>query len=436
MSVDPPPSDRGNTRDIPPRRDSVLDSDPARITQAIPRIVLEGDHDAGSGEVPADTARSHGEPASSNARWDAAEARQPGSRFTHNAPTAGLPLARSFGQRVQDRIDDYWNEMSFSLWRRNQIVGAVGLAVLLVVVIVVIQRGPFTALPSSFLLTAPDEGSPAGPSIQTNQPDEGDGELTSSTEGQTLSIDGADESSKLAAAKNTSGTKESVDTSEGSETGEVSSRADRQLTVVTLRVTDDGAGSSDANGQGESTTSEEQIRYETCAEAAAAGAAPIALGEPGYRLSLDGDKDGVACEDGAEPEDPGESTPDSLLTATSSTSTTSTTLPSTTTTTPTTTSTLSPTTTTTTSTTTSSIVPTTTTTTTEATTTTTQPTTTTTEATTTTTEPTTTTEAITTTTQPTTTTTEATTTTTEPTTTTTESDGGSGPEPPSPARPN
>ena len=36
--------------------------------------------------------------------------------------------------------------------------------------------------------------------------------------------------------------------------------------------------------------------YKTCAEAQAAGAAPIRRGQPGYRAALDRDGDGVACE--------------------------------------------------------------------------------------------------------------------------------------------
>ncbi|GAA1479661.1 DUF1524 domain-containing protein [Gordonia sinesedis] len=37
-------------------------------------------------------------------------------------------------------------------------------------------------------------------------------------------------------------------------------------------------------------------RYANCAEVRAAGAAPLRRGEPGYRVGLDGDGDGVACE--------------------------------------------------------------------------------------------------------------------------------------------
>jgi hypothetical protein len=36
--------------------------------------------------------------------------------------------------------------------------------------------------------------------------------------------------------------------------------------------------------------------YPNCAAARAAGAAPIRVGDPGYRAGLDRDRDGVACE--------------------------------------------------------------------------------------------------------------------------------------------
>jgi hypothetical protein len=44
------------------------------------------------------------------------------------------------------------------------------------------------------------------------------------------------------------------------------------------------------------TSSPGGVYYANCAEARAAGAAPILRGEPGYRPALDGDSDGVACE--------------------------------------------------------------------------------------------------------------------------------------------
>ena len=38
------------------------------------------------------------------------------------------------------------------------------------------------------------------------------------------------------------------------------------------------------------------IYYPNCAAARAAGAAPIYVGQPGYRPGLDADNDGIACE--------------------------------------------------------------------------------------------------------------------------------------------
>ena len=40
----------------------------------------------------------------------------------------------------------------------------------------------------------------------------------------------------------------------------------------------------------------EDVYYANCTEAREAGAAPILEGEPGYRLQMDGDRDGIACE--------------------------------------------------------------------------------------------------------------------------------------------
>ncbi|MDY6808456.1 MAG: DUF1524 domain-containing protein [Actinomycetota bacterium] len=44
------------------------------------------------------------------------------------------------------------------------------------------------------------------------------------------------------------------------------------------------------------TTSDPSGYYPSCAAARAAGAAPLFVGQPGYRTGLDGDGDGVACE--------------------------------------------------------------------------------------------------------------------------------------------
>ena len=52
-------------------------------------------------------------------------------------------------------------------------------------------------------------------------------------------------------------------------------------------ATTPATGSSDLSGS---------VYYANCTEARAAGAAPILIGEPGYRSALDRDKDGIACE--------------------------------------------------------------------------------------------------------------------------------------------
>lgn len=43
-------------------------------------------------------------------------------------------------------------------------------------------------------------------------------------------------------------------------------------------------------------SSTDSAYYPNCAAARAAGAAPIRVGEPGYRAGLDRDRDGIACE--------------------------------------------------------------------------------------------------------------------------------------------
>ncbi|MFB7359861.1 excalibur calcium-binding domain-containing protein [Streptomyces gardneri] len=40
----------------------------------------------------------------------------------------------------------------------------------------------------------------------------------------------------------------------------------------------------------------ESVYYENCDAARVVGAAPLLLGQPGYRAELDRDGDGVACE--------------------------------------------------------------------------------------------------------------------------------------------
>lgn len=42
--------------------------------------------------------------------------------------------------------------------------------------------------------------------------------------------------------------------------------------------------------------SKDEVYYGSCKEAKAAGAAPMREGEPGYRIGLDRDRDGIACD--------------------------------------------------------------------------------------------------------------------------------------------
>ncbi|WP_325176664.1 excalibur calcium-binding domain-containing protein [Paenibacillus alkalitolerans] len=46
----------------------------------------------------------------------------------------------------------------------------------------------------------------------------------------------------------------------------------------------------------ESTSPESTITFASCAEAKAAGKAPLRKGDPGYSTKLDRDGDGIACE--------------------------------------------------------------------------------------------------------------------------------------------
>jgi excalibur calcium-binding domain-containing protein len=64
-----------------------------------------------------------------------------------------------------------------------------------------------------------------------------------------------------------------------------------------------GAGKLDRNPNrpvsallGEDQSAEPKLYFHRCAEARAAGVAPMRRGEPGYREGLDADHDGIACE--------------------------------------------------------------------------------------------------------------------------------------------
>ena len=48
---------------------------------------------------------------------------------------------------------------------------------------------------------------------------------------------------------------------------------------------------------GERATSERSVTYSGCNEVRQLGKAPLYTGQPGYRETMDGDGDGIACED-------------------------------------------------------------------------------------------------------------------------------------------
>ena len=47
----------------------------------------------------------------------------------------------------------------------------------------------------------------------------------------------------------------------------------------------------------ERATSERSVTYSGCREVRRLGKAPLYAGQPGYRETMDGDDDGIACED-------------------------------------------------------------------------------------------------------------------------------------------
>ena len=55
-------------------------------------------------------------------------------------------------------------------------------------------------------------------------------------------------------------------------------------------------GSSPPARPSTSSQSESSVFYSGCGEVRAAGAAPLHRGQPGYRAGMDGDGDGIACE--------------------------------------------------------------------------------------------------------------------------------------------
>lgn len=75
--------------------------------------------------------------------------------------------------------------------------------------------------------------------------------------------------------------------------------ATRAVPLVDPNASSSGSSSSrsgSSSSSGGSSSGGGSVRYKNCAEARAAGAAPIRRGQPGYASHLDRDNDGVACE--------------------------------------------------------------------------------------------------------------------------------------------
>jgi hypothetical protein len=67
------------------------------------------------------------------------------------------------------------------------------------------------------------------------------------------------------------------------------------LAILLVFETQNGSSFASATAAADETRLQEPY-YHRCADARAAGVAPILRGEPGYRAPLDADNDGIACE--------------------------------------------------------------------------------------------------------------------------------------------
>lgn len=230
-----------------------------------------------------------------------------------------------------DAIRREWDELAFTTMRQTQLVALLGVVAVLALTFYGWQRGVFSTMAAEISggrVVA--DGTPSAPRLSSDQvawTDEVDDDSRRSTASFASDRAFADESdhaeptsgAKLFVADGKKSSKASASSlPEGDSSGDAGRRSSREV--------ESGVGSKDTQeidtrAQKRTGTTLAPVRYETCAEAAAAGAAPIRLGEPGYRLSLDADKDGVACETGSTPEDPGDGPVDSLYANPTTTST-------------------------------------------------------------------------------------------------------------------
>jgi hypothetical protein len=77
---------------------------------------------------------------------------------------------------------------------------------------------------------------------------------------------------------------------------DVEERCMRKILLTATALTAIATASCTAGPPPPEGASQAPVHYDSCADAEAAGVAPIHIGQPGYSTSLDRDGDGIACE--------------------------------------------------------------------------------------------------------------------------------------------
>lgn len=284
MSAEPPPPDWVQNDAAFHHRRSILDGEDARRSRSLPRITLEA------------------------------------------VPRASLlgDSEQSADAGIVSTVRREWEDLAFTMLRRDQLVAFIVFVLVLALAILGWQRGTLSEMAAEISGERFGGGVPAAPRLSSDQmawddtlaDDGGDGRRSTASFASDRAlagpVDGDEPTSgaKLFVADGKKSKRAASSSAEDESTDDAGRDASR---IAATGAADDDPADRDSTTRppGEPTTTT-VVRYESCAEAAAAGAAPIRLGEPGYRLSLDRDKDGVACENGSTPEDPGDAPVDSL----------------------------------------------------------------------------------------------------------------------------
>ncbi|MDH3302010.1 MAG: excalibur calcium-binding domain-containing protein [Acidimicrobiia bacterium] len=283
MSAEPPPPDWVQSDAAFHHRRSILDGEDAGPSRSLPRVTLEA--------VP-------------------------------RVSTLG-DSERSADDGIVSTVRREWEDLAFTMLRWNQLLAFVGFVLVLALAIYGWERGTLSGMAAEISAERIEGGAPAAPKLSSDQvawddtlgEDGGDGRRsTASFASDRALAEAVDDEPTSGAKLFVADGKKSKRAASSSAEDEPTDDAGRDAS----RVAATGAADGDSANRGSTTrtpvepTTTTAVRYENCAQAAAAGAAPIQLGEPGYRLSLDRDKDGVACENGSTPEDPGDAPVDSL----------------------------------------------------------------------------------------------------------------------------